>query len=78
MKRTTCDSKFSYECPYLVHMKSGKIRCEFASITPPDKTARKEFLKDHCGSSTCYKECPFYKIMDDYYRRYYSTEVVKW
>ena len=69
--------RYSFNCPYLIDTKRG-IRCEFAKITPPDLTAREEFLKGHCGHPTCYKECPFYKIMDDYYKRKYSTEVVKW
>lgn len=69
---------YSFDCPYFIHMKSDVIRCEFAKITPPDTQARKEFLKDHCGHPAEYKECPLYKIMDDYYRRKYSTEVDKW
>lgn len=70
--------KFSYDCPYLSLIKSGVIRCEGAKIALPDAQARKDFLKDHCGHPTEYKECSLYKIMDDYYKRKYSTEVVKW
>lgn len=70
--------RYDFDCPYFLNMKNGEIKCEFAKITPPDKTALEEFLKDHCGHSTEYKECPLYKIMDDYYRRKYSTEVAKW
>ena len=70
--------KYSFDCPYLSQMKSGVIYCECAKIHLPDARAREEFLKDHCGHAAKYKECPLYKIMDDYYRRKYSTEVVKW
>lgn len=69
--------RYSFDCPYLIHTKDC-IRCELAKITPPDQQARKDFLTDHCGHPTEYKQCPFYKIMDDYYRRKYSTEVDKW
>ena len=68
----------SYDCPYLDMVKGDVIRCEFARIKPPDTEARAAFLKDHCGHDKHYKDCPFYKIMDDYYRRKYSEEDVKW
>jgi hypothetical protein len=68
----------SFDCPYLGEVKSGIIRCELAKITPPDAEARAEFLAEHCGHATKYKECPFYKIMDNYYKRKYSEEVDKW
>lgn len=70
-------ASYNFDCPYLMSEKNG-IRCEFAKITPPDAEARAEFLTEHCGSDTKYKECPFYKIMDNYYKRKYSTEVDKW
>lgn len=69
---------YSFDCPYLEDTNHGVIRCEFAKITPPDKEARAEFLTECCGHPTKYKECPFYKIMDNYYKRKYSTEVAKW
>lgn len=69
---------YEYDCPYLLWAKGSTIRCEFARITPPDTKALTEFLTEHCGHGTKYKECPFYKIMDNYYKRKYSTEVDKW
>ena len=70
--------EYSFDCPYLNKVKDGVIYCELAKITPPDRKARREFLSDHCGHADSYKECPFYKILDDYYKRKYSTEVAKW
>ena len=78
MEGAKCTMAYEYDCPYLSYAKNGIISCEFAKITPPDTIARAEFLKEHCGHGTKYKECPFYKIMDDYYHRKYSTEVDKW
>ena len=68
---------YSFDCPYFHDMKKGVIRCEFARIAPPDAEAQTEFVKAYCGCEN-YKECPFYKIMDEYYRRKYSEEVDKW
>ena len=70
--------KYSFDCPYLNMVKNGVIRCECAAIKLPDKESRAEFVSGHCGHPTQYKKCTFYKLMDDYYRRLYSTEVVKW
>ena len=78
MDGTMCAMKYEFNCPYLGEVKSGAIRCEFARITPPDAIARAEFLQTHCGHPTEYKMCPFYKVMDNYYKRKYSTEVNKW
>lgn len=72
-------ASYNFDCPYFLGSeKHTNIRCEFAKITPPDAEARTEFITEHCGSDTKYQECPFYKIMDNYYKRKYSTEVDKW
>lgn len=65
---------YEFNCPYLSKVKNGVIICEFAKITPPDNTSRKEFLTEHCGHATQYKECACYKVLDNYYRRKYNTE----
>lgn len=69
---------YSFECPYFRSIRNGVILCEFARITPPDIDAHKEFAQKYCGHHKNYKECPFYKIMDEYYKRKYSTEVDQW
>ena len=69
---------YSFECPYFCSMRSDVILCEIARVTPPDKESRKEFVSEYCGHTTNYKECPFYKVLDNYYKRLYSTEVDKW
>lgn len=69
---------YSFDCPYFRDVVKGAILCEFAKITPPDKEVYTKFTQTYCGHHRNYKECPFYKIMDEYYRRKYSTEVDKW
>lgn len=62
-----------YKCPYLNNAIHGKsISCEFASIKPPDKQARAEFLDGFCGGGDSYLDCPFYQILDSYYKRKYD------
>lgn len=69
---------YSFDCPYFRNIVKGTILCEFAKITPPDKEVHTEFIKKYCGHHRNYKECPFYTIMNEYYRRKYSGEVDKW
>lgn len=62
-----------YKCPYLIDTKGGKpIRCEIAIIKPPDEQARADFLDGFCGGGDSYFKCPFYKILDSYYKRKYD------
>lgn len=59
-----------YKCPYFRNATEGKnIGCELATIRPPDTQARAEFLSSFCGSGRGYKKCPFYQILDSYYKR---------
>lgn len=69
---------YSFDCPYFRSMRKGVILCEFAKITPPDADSQKEFISTYCACTTRYKECPFYKTMDEYYRRLYSKEDDPW
>lgn len=69
---------YNFDCPYLDKEHHGVIYCECGRIAPPDKVSRTEFLSKYCGHATGYKECPFHKLLDDYYKRKYSTEVDKW
>jgi hypothetical protein len=62
-----------YKCPYFISAKhEGVISCELAKITPPDKPARNELLSSFCGGGDRYLECPFYRILDKYYKRKYD------
>lgn len=62
-----------FKCPYMLHATYGQaIRCEMGLIKLPDRVARKEFLEKHCGSGDRYKKCPFYAILDNYYKRKYA------
>lgn len=70
--------RYNFDCPYLSIVKGNVIRCEFGTFKPPDTESRIEFLTEHCGHAEHYKNCPFYKITDNYYKRKYSTEDVKW
>ena len=62
-----------YKCPYFINANKGnKIGCEIATIRPPDDQAKAEFLGSFCGSGRGYKKCPFYSILDNYYKRKYA------
>ena len=62
-----------FKCPYFIYANKGSgIGCEFASIKPPDRVAKREFLDKHCGGGDNYKKCPFYAILDNYYKRKYA------
>lgn len=62
-----------YKCPYFVYAKHGNtISCEIAKVNAPDKQARDEFLDKFCGNGDGYKNCPFYTILDNYYKRIYE------
>lgn len=65
---------YNFDCPYLGDANHGVIKCECAKITAPDKIWRKKFLSDHCGHPTKYKECQFYKLMEEYYKRKYGED----
>ena len=59
-----------FKCPFLINVKYGNtISCEFALIKPPDRVARRELLDRFCGGGDNYKNCPFYSILDNYYKR---------
>ena len=62
-----------FKCPFMLHAVYGQaIRCEMALIKLPDRVARKEFLDKFCGCGDNYKKCPFYEILDNYYKRIYD------
>lgn len=65
---------YDYDCPYLDGAHHGIIRCECARIEFPDKESHTEFLSTHCGHSSKYKECTFYKLLNDYYKRKYGED----
>ena len=69
---------YTFNCPYLKKLNGSNISCELVKVTPPDRIARRHFLEEYCGSGDHYKECPFYKILDDYYHRLYSKGDAKW
>lgn len=65
--------KRDYKCPYHINAEKSKIiSCELATIRPPDEQARAEFVNCFCGSGRGYKKCPFYHILDNYYKRKYD------
>jgi hypothetical protein len=63
-----------YNCPYYKKELNDRIRCEFATIKPPDKRTRREFVSEFCASEDNYKNCTFYKLLDEYYERKYRQE----
>lgn len=63
-----------YNCPYFGKVWDGRIRCEFATIKPPDKKAFKEFTEEYCASEDGYKRCTFYKLMEEHYERKFRAE----
>jgi hypothetical protein len=65
----------SYICPFFRKVREGgKINCEFATIKPPDKESFDEFVENYCANETDYKNCVFYKLLDEYYERKYAEE----
>ena len=62
-----------FKCPYFMGYRSGKpISCECAKIELPDKQSRADLLDTLCGNGDAYLECPFYKVLDRYYKRKYD------
>ncbi len=64
-----------YNCPFFQRIReNGRINCECATIKPPDKQFQEDFVNEHCASESGYKNCAFYKLLDEYYERKYAGE----
>lgn len=62
-------------CPFYKRTKEGNILCcELGSLHWPDRESRTECLKCVCVNDEGYKTCTFYKILERYYDRLYSTK----
>ena len=62
-----------YNCPFFQRIREGgRINCECATIKPPDKQFQEDFANEYCASGSGYKNCPFYKLLVEYYERKYS------
>lgn len=61
-----------YFCPYLKDEKNGTLRCEIATIRPPDSQAKQDMAYLCCANPKGYKKCPFYIVMERYYERKYK------
>lgn len=58
----------AYICPYYKRDRGcGNISCECASFKFPDLIAKDEYVHIYCGSTTGYKLCPLYGILERYY-----------
>lgn len=59
------------ECPFFQIEAGRLLTCELGKFKFPDYTARNEVVLKHCAGD--YKQCMFYKILQDYYERKYKT-----
>ena len=61
-------------CPFYKYEKDKQILCEYGNLRPPDKLARREIIYQYCGHPENYALCPFYKALDNYYKRKYTPK----
>lgn len=59
------------ECPFFVTETSRYLTCEIGKIKFPDLKARNNIVLRYCAGN--YKECMFYKNLQEYYERKYET-----
>lgn len=62
-----------YCCPFFKLKKGEKLYCEMATIKHHDQQTKKELETSYCAHETNYKNCTFYKLLDAYYDRKYSS-----
>lgn len=60
-----------FECPYFSKMRNGALNCEGGKINFPDRKASHKFITKWCCDLNEHKNCPIYKMMDEYYMRKY-------
>ena len=66
---------FRGTCPYINEVgKEKRIVCECMKFSFPDKTAKREIIYGYCAHPTNWKECPFKKMMDNFYERKYNGD----
>lgn len=59
------------ECPFFRSNEGRYLSCEIGKFKFPDMTARDQVVINHCAGD--YKQCMFYKILNDYYERKYEN-----
>lgn len=64
---------FRGTCPYVTETgKDRHVGCECTKFTFPDKYAKREIIYGYCAHPINWKECPFKRMMDNFYERKYS------
>lgn len=68
-----------YMCPFFVKeagLRDGKYKvyCESCVLKLPDIVARRKYVYRYCAHPVDFKECPIYKVTDDYYNRIYNRK----
>lgn len=60
-------------CPYYKkELGRGRLRCEAANLSLPDKLARREFVYRFCAHPEGYRDCQLKVVMDHYYERKFA------
>jgi hypothetical protein len=60
-------------CPFFRQDRGrGRISCEGAQLTFPDKESRREFVYRLCAHPEGYKNCPLQIALEHYYERKYA------
>ena len=66
---------FRGTCPYVNEVgKEKRIVCECMKFSFPDRKAKREIIYGYCAHPTNWKECPFKKMMDNFYERKYNGD----
>ena len=66
---------FRGTCPYINEVgKEKRIVCEGMKFAFPDKQAKREIIYGYCAHPTGWRECPFKKMMDNFYERKYNGD----